>query len=228
MVADNQFVDQAGHEVLRFIFAARNLSRIGELADEVIAIAKSSSWRRYQTAVGLNEWRESEFDYFLMACDLSHEDIGRVVLHTQDWATLAPIMDANADSSRRRALEEAAETWPFPSQETLVQRARRLGWTRGPASTKLRPAPLPPRRKPNNLTQGISRDYMLRRLARERPELYRSVLADELSPYGAMRQAGFIPKVITINTDPEKAAQAIRRHFDKDALTRLVKLLQED
>jgi len=226
----SEFVDEAGNDVLRFISAARSLSRIGELAEEVIGIAKSASWRHYKTAVGVNEWRESEFDYFLMSCDLTHEDIGRVVLHTSDWATLAQIMDPNADSSRRRSLKEAAADWPSPSQETLLQRGQRLGWTSSPTSAKLRPAPLPPRRRlySTNPENGKSRDYVLRRLAKERSDLYRRVLHDGLSPYAAMRKAGFLPKLVSINTDnPEKAAETLRRHFDKDTLRRLVEFLQK-
>jgi hypothetical protein len=43
----------------------RNLSRLGELTDEVITIANSGSWRRHRTAFGAGEWRECQFDYFL-------------------------------------------------------------------------------------------------------------------------------------------------------------------
>jgi hypothetical protein len=225
---NGKFIDEAGNEVLRFISATRNLSRIGELADEVVRIAKSKSWRHYRDAVGEYDWREAEFDYFLMSCDLRHEDIGRVVLHTQDWSTLAQIMDPNADVSRRRPLEEAAASWRSASQETLIQRAQRLGWTKAPDSPKLRAAPLPPRRNLYNAqNNGKSQEAMLRRLARNRPDLYQRVLNSELSPYTAMRAGGLLPKQITVNTEPEKAAQTLRRHFDEESLRRLVELLSD-
>lgn len=225
-----EFVDDAGNQILRFISAARNLSRIGELANEVVDVAKSGQWRRYKTAVGLTEWRESEFDYFLISCDLSHEDIGRVVLHTDDWSTLAQIMDPNADATCRRPLEEAAAAWPSPSPESLMERAQRLGWTGSPTSTKLRAAPLPPRRKLYSAdpTNDNRRASMMRRLASERADLYRRVLNDELSPYAAMREAGFLPKVVSINLDsPEKAAESLRRHLDQGELRRLLEALRK-
>ena len=41
MSTDNPFIDEAGDQVLRFVSAAHNLSRLGELTDEVVTIAKS-------------------------------------------------------------------------------------------------------------------------------------------------------------------------------------------
>lgn len=225
---DDDLVDEAGDEVLKFISATRNLSRIGELADQIVAIAKSGSWRHYKTAIGTAEWKEAEFDYFLIACDLRHEDIGRVVLHTNDWLTFAMVMDPDAGEDKRRPFEEAAQDWPSASPETLVQRAQRLGWTRSPDGSRLRAAPLPPRRQLYNVQNvtGNSQQTMLHRLAKSRPDLYRRVLANELSPSAAMREGGFIPRTISVNTDPEKAALTIRRHLDEGAIKRLIELLQ--
>ena len=53
MSQENPFVDDAGDQVLRFVSAARNLSRLGELTDEVVAMAQAGTWRRYRTAVEL-------------------------------------------------------------------------------------------------------------------------------------------------------------------------------
>jgi hypothetical protein len=145
MTGENPFIDDAGNQVLRFVSAARNLSRLGELTDEVVAIAQSGAWRRYRTAVGVDEWRECELDYFLIACDLRHEDISRIVAYTREGAALAPLMDHDANSDKRRALEEAAATWHSPGQETFITRAQRLGWTRSETSRSLRAAPLPAR-----------------------------------------------------------------------------------
>ena len=170
MTSDKPFVDDAGDQVLRFVSAARNLSRLGELTDEVVSIAQSGAWRRYRTAVGADEWRECELDYFLIACDLRHEDISRIVAYTREGGTLAPMMDRNADSDRRRPLEEAAANWNSPGQETLITRAQRLGWTRGDASRVLRAAPLPPRVRARQV-HGVSMD-----------EHAQQTRADRLSP----------------------------------------------
>lgn len=157
MSSGEPFVDEAGDQVLRFVSAARNLSRLGELTDEVVAIAKSGSWRRYRTAVGTDEWRECEFDYFLIACDLQYDDISRIVAYTREGSTMAPLMDRNANGDKRRPLEEAASAWHSPGQETLISRAQRLGWTRSEASHSLRAAPLPPRVRARQV-HGMSMD----------------------------------------------------------------------
>ena len=125
MTSDNPFIDESGDQVLRFVSAARNLSRLGELTDEVVTIAQSGAWHHYRTATGPAEWRECELDYFLIACDLRHEDISRIVAYTREGAALAPLMDRNADSDKRRTLEDAAAAWPAPGQETLLKRAQR-------------------------------------------------------------------------------------------------------
>ncbi len=155
MTGDNPFVDETGDQVLRFVSAARNLSRLGELTDEVVAIAQSGAWHRYRTAVGIDEWRECELDYFLIACDLRHEDISRILAYTREGAALAPMMDQNANGTQRRTIEEAAASWHSPAQETLIRRAQRLGWTRSETSKTLRAAPLPKRvraRQANGMT----------------------------------------------------------------------------
>jgi len=141
--ADKSFVDVAGDEVLRFISAARNLSKVGELTAEVTEIAKSGAWRRYRTALGVDEWRECELDYFLMAAELSYEDVSRVIAYTRDRDEIAGMMNPRADQSQRRTLEDAAKDWHAPVPETLVERAQRLGWTRSGKSSELRVPPLP-------------------------------------------------------------------------------------
>src|SRR5262245_40424797 len=125
------FLDDAGELVVRFIGEARNLSRLGELTDEVVGIAESGAWRSYRTALGTQEWLECELDYFLISCDLSHEDVSRVLAYTRKGGDLATMMDHEANSNRRRTLEQASAAWHAPTPETLVERAQRLGWTRG-------------------------------------------------------------------------------------------------
>src|SRR6266700_8317810 len=121
MNANRGFVDESGDIVLKFVSAARNLSRLGELTDEVVSIAKSGAWRKYRTAVGQDEWLECELDYFLIACDLQYDDVSRVLSYTRDSAEIAEMMNRDADTSQRRSLEDAATTWNAPIPETLIQ-----------------------------------------------------------------------------------------------------------
>jgi hypothetical protein len=159
-------IDEAGNRVLRFVSAAQNLTQIGELTSEVTEIAKSGSWRRYRTGLGEDEWRACEFDYFLIACNLSWDDVSRVVVWTKAGGEIAPLMDREASRRNRRPLEEAAKTWHAASTETLVQRAIRLGWTRG-ESGDLRVAPLPPRVRAKH-TYGVTMDEHARTTRIER------------------------------------------------------------
>ena len=161
------FVDESGDVVLKFVSAARNLSRLGELTDEVVSIAKSGVWRKYRTAVGQDQWLECELDYFLIACDLQYDDISRVLSYTRDSADIAEMMNRDVDASQRRALEDAATAWSAPIPETLVQRAQRLGWTRNEKTNSLRAAPVPPRAR-SRQAHGISKDEQTKRNRTER------------------------------------------------------------
>ena len=72
---------------------------------------------------------------------------------------------------------------------------------------------------------GNTRQYALRKLRKDAPELHAKVLAGEVSPHQAMIEAGFRRKTATIPLDPESAARAIIRHFEYDDLLTLVDLL---
>lgn len=159
-------IDEAGNRVLRFVSAAQNLTQIGELTSEVTEIAKSGDWRRYRTALGEDEWRECEFDYFLIACNLTWDDVSRVVAWTKAGADLAPLMDRDAPAAKRRPLDAAAKTWHAASTETLVERAARLGWTKGNGD-ELRVAPLPPRVRAKH-AYGVTMDEHAKKTRAER------------------------------------------------------------
>lgn len=167
MNSDTPFVDESGDIVLKFVSAARNLSRLGELTEEVVSIAKSGMWRSYRTAVGQDKWLECELDYFLIACDLQYDDISRVLSYTREGAAIAEMMDRDAEDTRRRSLEDAAANWNSPIPETLLERAQRLGWTRNNKTSSLRAAPVPPRARARQ-TLGMSKDEHARQSRAQR------------------------------------------------------------
>ena len=80
----------------------------------------------------------------------------------------------------------------------------------------------------DNADRGNSPSYALRRLRKNRPDLHARVLANELSPNGAMVEAGFRERTVQIPLDVTRAAMALRRHFTGDALTQLRNALGED
>lgn len=160
------FTDNAGDDVLRFATAVQNLSRVGELTDQIVAMAESGKWRQYRTAVGVDEWRECEFDFFLISCGLAWDDVSRVLAWSRKGETLMPFMDPSANSGRRRTLEEAATAWHAPGPETLTERARRLGWTKGERNT-LRVPPVPERARVR-FAKGTTMDESARASRKQR------------------------------------------------------------
>ena len=75
---------------------------------------------------------------------------------------------------------------------------------------------------------GNSKDYALRKLRKDAPELHAEVLARRLSPHAAMVKAGFRPKTFTVRRDPESAARTLRKHMSPDDLRTLARLLLEE
>jgi hypothetical protein len=171
-------VDEAGNRVLRFVSAAQNLTQIGELTNEVTDIAQSGEWRRYKTGLGVDKWLECEFDYFLIACNLSWDDVSRVVAWTKAGADIAPLMDRDVPAAKRRPLELAAKAWHAASTETLVERANRLGWTKGD-SGELRIAPLPPRVRARH-AYGVTMDEHAKKTRADRLDRDRRDALDAL------------------------------------------------
>jgi hypothetical protein len=72
---------------------------------------------------------------------------------------------------------------------------------------------------------GNTRAAALRRLRKDRPDLHKRVLSQELSPHAAMIEAGFRPKTITLPIDAVRAAGVLRRHFTEEELATIVNLL---
>jgi hypothetical protein len=97
-----KITDEHGDAVLEFQSAAHNLTGIAELTRKVLAIVETQHWRRYRTAGGVQQWRAAEFDYFLISCDLSWDDVSKVIAWNNKSADIAPLMDHNAASRNRR------------------------------------------------------------------------------------------------------------------------------
>lgn len=76
---------------------------------------------------------------------------------------------------------------------------------------------------------GTSREAGLRRLRSARPDLHAEVLAGRLTIHGAMVQAGFRRKTVSVPVDsPESAAQALRRVLPPESVAELARLLASD
>ncbi len=73
--------------------------------------------------------------------------------------------------------------------------------------------------------QGTSKQYALRKLRKDAPELHQLVLNDELSSHAAMVKAGFRKKTVTIVIEPEAFIKAIHKHFSDKEIEIICNLL---
>jgi hypothetical protein len=75
--------------------------------------------------------------------------------------------------------------------------------------------------------RGTSKDYALRKLRKDAPELHADVLAGEISAHAAMVKAGFRHRTFSVPADePERIASTLRRQLDPDTLSAVVQLLE--
>ena len=158
-------VDPNGRRVLTFTSHIQNLGRVAELTDAVVDIATSGAWRDYHMATGHEAWREAELDYFLVACGMHYEDVSRVLAYNAGAKALAPMMDKAADADHRRPLSEAATAWHSPTGESLLDRARHLGWLRD--NGVMRASPIPERARAQ-AKHGMTLDEHARESRRQR------------------------------------------------------------
>lgn len=73
--------------------------------------------------------------------------------------------------------------------------------------------------------QGNASARALRALRKNRPDLHAKVLAGEISPHGAMVEAGLRKKTLTVPRDAQGIAAAIKRHCTSEQVAEIVRLL---
>jgi len=74
---------------------------------------------------------------------------------------------------------------------------------------------------------GTSQQQALRKLRKDRPDLHERVLSRGMSAHGAMVEAGYRPKTVTVKADPAAFARAARKHLTDDQIEELVEMLEE-
>ena len=75
---------------------------------------------------------------------------------------------------------------------------------------------------------GTSKEYALRRLRKDAPELHARVLAGELSPHAAMIEAGFRPPTFTVRADTaDTVAATLRRRLAPEMLAEVRQILAD-
>jgi hypothetical protein len=134
--------DPNWHVVAQFVSDLRNASRLAAYVDTVVDIYETGAWRRYTDATGRSdEWRQCEFDYFLIACGAEYSDVQRLLAWDKARAVdLAAAMESD-DATARRPLEDASAAWQSPTGLRLDELASNHGWTRTSGQLKVPPAP---------------------------------------------------------------------------------------
>jgi hypothetical protein len=128
--------------VSQFVSELRNASRLAALVDAVVDMYESGAWRRYTDATGRSdEWREREYDYFLIACEADYADVQRLLTWDRARAVELAAAMASDDPKERRPLEEASKAWKSPSGTPLVEVAARHGWTTSAGALRVSPVP---------------------------------------------------------------------------------------
>jgi hypothetical protein len=128
--------------VSQFMSELKNASRLAALVDTVVDMYESDRWRHYTDATGaIDEWRECEYDYFLIACGAQYGDVQKLL--TWDRARAAEIAGAmeSDDSKLRRPIEDAASAWRSPTGAPLTELASHQGWTTSAGKLRVSPAP---------------------------------------------------------------------------------------
>jgi hypothetical protein len=189
-------ISESGQKVVSFASALRNASRLGTYADLVVDMFTSGSWRSYETALGPENWRAHEFDYFLIACDARHEDLVRILM----WDTVRAAKMAEAmsgpPSRYRRALTEASAAWQSGTPQTLLDRAQANGWLRKdrPNRPILKRAPISQRAVQRAQKTTRERQERLRRRhqVRDRRAMLDRLVRTILSKTSSAREVAYI------------------------------------
>lgn len=151
-------------------------------------------------------------------------ETGQVVHYDRfaDFAKTEPLEGLGADvDTLKRLCHEDMEALDLIDQVTVGRQGQRTNLADKATEAQLHNNIM----KSEHEIQGTSRQYALRKLRKDAPELHAKVLAGEVSPHQAMIDAGFRRKTVSIPLDPDGAARAIIRHFEYDDLLALVDLL---
>jgi hypothetical protein len=128
--------------VSQFQSDLRNASRLATLVDAVVDMYESGAWRRYTDATGrADEWREREYDYFLIACGAEYADVQRLLTWDRARAAELAVAMESHDPKKRRPLDEASAEWQSPTGTALTEIAARNGWTTATGGLRVSPVP---------------------------------------------------------------------------------------
>jgi len=178
----------------------RGGSALESVPHQIKQILRDETWRHFVTRLG-KEVRHERF---------------------ADFVTTPPLAGLGANVALVRRLV-ADDTEALALFEKALKSDQQHGGDRVSAEA---------RSKVNNINlappRGTSKDYALRKLRKDAPELHAEVLAGRLSAHAAMVKAGFRPPTFTVRADsPQSVAATLRRRLPPDVLAEVARLLME-
>jgi hypothetical protein len=203
--------------------AESNLSTIPGLVGRII---RDACWRDWKTPEDARvRWNAADFRVFLTAkrpegCETPIHVIDRILRGTDAWEAYQELIRG----------ERGGANNPSPVQEPITGRftptVNRYPVTvDGNTPDVIASLPVKTRDYSREAPTGNSTSYNVRRLSKERPDLYERVKAGELKPKTAMREAGLITPEFSIPVEPQGAARRILNRFEGEPLLELARVL---
>lgn len=144
---------------------------------------------------------------------------GEVVCHARfvDFVATPPLKGLGTDVDLvRRIVSDDAEAADLLDRALVGQQGRRTDLYDNVQEVEVK-APT-----------GNRQEAALRRLRKDAPELHGEVLAGRLSAHAAMVEAGFRRRTVSVPVgEPDRVAEALRRHLSGEELAEVVRRLQE-
>lgn len=207
MLADN------GTQVLMLQTALSNTeAHAGLIPRLVIDLAREGSWKRFTSNRRQGvvfEYTPADFRRFLEApipagCGAKIELVERMLRGTDAWEVFLELTRGEPGGSNN---PEGANQHAKPANE--VNRDHVTVDQPTPLAPAPEPAPPPARDYSREAPTGNSVSYALRRLQRNRPDLYDQVKAGAKTASAAMVEAGFRAKTSVVPADPVKAIRIL-------------------
>ncbi len=192
---------------------SRSETNLGLIPKLVQQMAREEAWREYTLADQgeIFHWTPAQFRRFIESprtaggCETPIHTLERCCHGTNAWETFLDLVRGQPGSppggNNPNGVNQHSEPEEVNYDNVIVNQ---------PAD--------PPKPPPC----GNSVSYTVRRLKRERPDLFERVKAKEMTANAAALEAGFREKQITIPADPRKAARRLVRHFSREEFSALV------
>ncbi len=205
-------------------------SSLGVVPDLIRDIKEGQRWREFKFPDSpVIQWNAADFRKFIESprphgCETPIHVLEQALRGTDAWEPFQELIRGE------RGAPEGHPAYPKRDEDT-GQFTKPINRNPIPVNGDHPPVdtiPFPRKRDyARESRQGTDPSYILRRLSKARPDLYARVLAGELKPKTAAREAGFIASEFSIPLEPIGAARRILTRFKGEPLAELIRLLTQ-